>query len=215
MADGIERPKWWQTPAGILTLAAGCMTAFAGLVAAVALLFWVVRARTPPAPVAPGGAPAPPGGAAPASGTASLAGTWKGSLDCDGGEKAPATIRFSGSGYPIYEYQTRSGGREVELTAAGQSLRFVPPDGGVATVTVDSLSAAPGRVTYAMSLSEERTSQDTLTQARMALTFEAALSGAGLSVRMNMRGQTTISQPGTVVPGEAQTAACSGTLRRE
>jgi hypothetical protein len=65
-------------------------------------------------------------------GASELAGTtWKGSFKCDDGNEIQANYRFAESGNPIYEYQTSGGAREVELESPGQTLRFVPPGGGV------------------------------------------------------------------------------------
>lgn len=73
-----------------------------------------------------------------------LAGTtWKGTFKCDDGDELQANYRFADSGNPIYEYQTRGGAREVELTEAGQTLRFVPPGGGVTNIVIDSIDVSP------------------------------------------------------------------------
>ncbi|HEX8843181.1 MAG TPA: hypothetical protein VF791_00855 [Pyrinomonadaceae bacterium] len=145
---------------------------------------------------------------------AQLSGTWTGTLRCESGDELPAVFKITESGNPIYEYQTRSGSREVELTFPGQAVAFVPPDGGVINVVVDSLSVSPDHIEFLISVSDEKTSWETLSQSRAAILYEAALSGSGLEVRMTVRSQTTFSQPGMVVPGEESTIACSGTLRR-
>jgi hypothetical protein len=161
------------------------------------------------------GDPSPVGPGPSGSGGTSLAGTWTGTLACSTGEQLPATYKIAPSGNPIYEYQTSSGPRVVELTSPGQSFRFVPPERGVATVTVEALSVAPDRIAYTLSISEERTSGDTLTQSQTTIATDATLSGAELAVQMTIRSTTTLSQPGHVVPGETQTATCQGRLRKQ
>lgn len=144
-----------------------------------------------------------------------LAGSsWKGLIKCDDGDEVQANYRFADSGNPLYEYQTKSGDREVELESAGQTIRFVPPGGGVTSVTLDTISASPERITYSMTISEERASQGTLDQGMTRLSWEGTFSGSELEVEMNIRGQSTMSQPGIVVPGEESTVTCRGKLRR-
>lgn len=135
-------------------------------------------------------------------------------MSCESGDELPAVFKIAGSGNPIYEYQTGSGNREVELTFTGQVVRFVPPGGGVITAEVDSLSVSPDQINFSMAISEEKTSQDTLTQSKAAILYEARLSGAELEVRMTVRSQSTYSQPGMVVPGEESTVICLGKLMK-
>lgn len=150
----------------------------------------------------------------PEGGASSLTGTWVGSINCEPGGSTQAIYKVSDNGYPIYEYQTKSGVREAELTLAGQVVRFVPPEGGVAEVRVDSLSIAPDRISYTLSISEERTYRDTLDQNGAVVTSEARLTSAGLEVEMTVRAQGIASQPGMVVPGEESGTRCRGILRR-
>lgn len=144
-----------------------------------------------------------------------LAGTtWKGSFKCDDGEDIEANYRFAASGNPIYEYQTSSGAREVELESAGQTLRFVPPGGGVRNITIDDISVSAERISHTMSISNERTSGGTLDQSRSTITSEAVLSDGELQVEIAIRSQNTVSQPGIMVPGDESVVTCKGRLRR-
>jgi hypothetical protein len=154
-----------------------------------------------------------PGGRAEAADE--LAGTtWKGSFSCDDGEEIQANYRFAESGNPIYEYQTKSGPREVELAEAGQTIRFVPPGGGVTTIVIDDISVAPERISHTMTISREQTSGGTLDQSSSTIQSEALLSGSELEVEFTVRSQGVLSQPGIVVPGNASTVTCRGKLRR-
>jgi hypothetical protein len=158
-----------------------------------------------------------PSGATPFSGggTSSMSGTWVGSITCEPGGSTQAVYRVSENGNPIYDYQTKSGAREAELTSTGQVVRFVPPEGGVADVRVDALSVAPDRISYTLSISEERTYRGTLDQNRAVVTSEARLTSAGLEVEMIVRAQGIASQPGMVVPGEESATRCRGTLQKQ
>jgi hypothetical protein len=144
-----------------------------------------------------------------------LAGTtWKGSFSCDDGDEIQANYRFAESGNPIYEYQTKSGAREVELTEPGQTIRFVPPGGGVTTVVLDDIDVAAERISHTMTISREQTSGGTLDQSSSTIQSEAVLSGSRLDVEFTIRSQGTLSQPGIMVPGNASTIVCRGKLHR-
>jgi hypothetical protein len=147
--------------------------------------------------------------------TSELAGTtWKGAFACDDGDELQANYRFADSGNPIYEYQTRAGGREVELTEPGQTLRFVPPGGGVTNIVLDSIDVSPESISHTMTISQEKASGETMDQSSSKIHSEAVLSGSQLEVEITIRSQGTLSQPGIVVPGDASTIVCRGKLRR-
>jgi hypothetical protein len=165
-----------------------------------------------------GGGSRSSGGSGPSSRSTdvgALAGTtWKGKLKCDDGDELDANYRFADSGNPIYEYQTKSGAREVELTSEGQMIRFVPPGGGVTSVVVDAISVSPEHMTNTISVSEEKSSGQTLDQNRATIQSEATLAGSELDVEITIRSQGTMSQPGIVVPGDESTVVCRGKLRQ-
>lgn len=147
-----------------------------------------------------------------------LTGTWTGNLRCQTGEEMPAVFHVAPTGNPIYEYHTKKGLRQVELMAPGQTFRFVPPEGGVADVVVDSLAVAGERISFTLAIASESTSaygsEATLTQSKARIECEAALSGTNLHVRMTINAQNIFSQPGGPVPGDLQTTVCEGTLRK-
>ena len=149
------------------------------------------------------------------SGGGELAGsTWKGTFKCDDGDEIQANYRFADSGNPIYEYQTKSGAREVELTEPGQIIRFVPPGGGVTSIVLDSITVSPESMNHTMTISYEGVSGETLDQSSSTIHSEAVLSGSELEVEFTIRSQGVLSQPGIVVPGDASTVTCKGKLRR-
>lgn len=144
-----------------------------------------------------------------------LAGSiWKGTFKCSDGDEIPANYRFAESGNPIYEYQSKSGAREVELSESGQTIRFVPPGGGVTTVVLDEISVSPERISHTMRVSREQASGETLDQSSSTIHSEAVLSGGNLDVEFSISSQGVLSQPGIMVPGDASTIVCQGKLRR-
>jgi hypothetical protein len=147
-------------------------------------------------------------------GGGALAGTWNGTLNCDDGNEQPVIFKFADTGNPLYDYRTSSGLKEVELTSPGQTLRFVPPGGGVTNIVLDSLSVSSDRMSHTMSVSIERSGGGTMIQSRGSITTEAALSDSMLEVQTTTRSSSTASQPGYVIPDEL-TTTCRGKLSRE
>jgi hypothetical protein len=149
------------------------------------------------------------------SGTSEVSeGSWKGTVSCNNGNQLDASYRIAASGNPVYEYQSKSGPREVELTEPGQTVRFVPPGGGVTTVVVESISASPERITYALSISDESSGGGTLSQSQARMESEATIDGSDLEVEFTVRSQNVLSQPGIVVPGDESIVVCRGRLRK-
>ena len=143
-----------------------------------------------------------------------LAGTsWSGTLACDDVDSLPVNYQFAESGNPLYDYQTKSGLRSVELTEAGQSLRFVPPEGGVTSITFESLDVSAERISHSMRVSKERSGGGTLVQSQASIQTEAVLSGSELEVETSIRSQSVASQPGIMAPGDEQVVICRGKLR--
>ena len=124
-------------------------------------------------------------------------------------------FKFADSGNPIYEYQTRGGLRSVELTEAGQLIRFVPPGGGVTSITVESLDVSNDRASHVMSFSTESSSGETLTQSRSRVGTETTIIEGELQVETTIRSQSVSSQPGIVAPGDEHVIVCRGKLKRQ
>lgn len=148
----------------------------------------------------------------------SLSGTWEGSLNCDTGENIPSVLKVADTGNPVFEYATEGGSREVELTYQGQNIRFVPPDGGIVNVVVDSLSVSPNRISYTLVMSGERTSEygssATLSQNQAVVFYDAALSGTELDAQAKIQSQTTLSQVENDPVQGGNQAICRGKLRK-
>ncbi len=141
--------------------------------------------------------------------------TWIGNLNCDEGGDSEVEYRFAESGNPIYRYETRDGVSETELTSPGQVFRYLPPGGGVTTVEVDSLSVSSDRVSHTESISHEGGAGGTLEQSQSSMATDITLAGAELEVETKFRSQSTISQPGIVVPGNEHVVTCSGKIRQQ
>jgi hypothetical protein len=149
-----------------------------------------------------------------ASSASAITGTWTGELK-SGADTVPAIYKFGSSGNPIFMYETRDGTREAELTHPGQSFRFIPPGGGVVTVSVEALSVTPESVSYTMAMSHERSGGGTLEQAEARAVASFLLAGAGLKTTLTIRSQHVMSQPGIVVPGDLQEVTLEGTLSKQ
>ena len=141
-------------------------------------------------------------------------GSWSGTVSCDNGNTMDASYKIASSGNPVYEYQSKSGPREVELTEPGQVVRFVPPGGGVTTVTVESISTSPERISYSLNVSEESSGGGTLSQSRATMESDATIDGSNLDVEFTIRSQNVLSHPGIVVPGDESRVVCRGKLRK-
>ena len=102
----------------------------------------------------------------------------------------------------------------MELTEPGQTLRFVPPAGGVTNIVLDSIDVYAESISHTMTISQEKASGETLDQSSPTIHSEAVLSGSQLEVEITIHSQGTLSQPGIVVPGDASTIVCRGKLRR-
>jgi hypothetical protein len=123
--------------------------------------------------------PTPGGGAA--TGTP-ITGTWTGTLRGRSDSIDDAQFKFSAAGNLIYEYRVRGGDvRTVEWTAIGQQVQYIPPNGGVQTITVQALERAPGRLSVTQRWVFER-SGNILEQTFLTSRFEGVLTAAGLQV---------------------------------
>lgn len=118
------------------------------------------------------------------------------------------------NGNPIYHIDTKTGPRDEELTHVGQTIRWIPREGGVNTAIVDSLNVAPERIRYTMRLNREQTVGNTLTQANGTLATDAVRAGALLDVQVSLRTRTIASQPGIVTPPADEALSCRGSLAR-
>ena len=88
----------------------------------------------------------------------------------------------------MWAFHDTSGFHEKELTHAGQRLQYVPPGGGVATVTVQSVTGSAIETGYVIDYSFEGTSNGYLTQKYQRLVLIGRLRGSQLDVTFSEAG---------------------------
>lgn len=124
--------------------------------------------------------PPPPAGGAP---TTVWSGIWTGTLKGASDTIDDAQFKFSTAGNLIYEYRVRGGNdiRSVEWTTIGQKIQYIPPNGGVQTITVEALDRAPGRLSITQRWVFER-SGNFLEQTFLTSRFDGVMTAEGLQV---------------------------------
>ena len=85
-------------------------------------------------------------------------------------------------------YGDTSGPHETELTHEGQRIQYVPPGGGVATVTVLSVTGSATETGYVVDYSFEGSSNGYLTQKYQRLVLTGRLRGSQLDVSYSEAG---------------------------
>ena len=118
-----------------------------------------------------------------APGTATISGMWTGTLRQAGSdEELSCDLHVAESGRPLWAYHDAGGSQQRELTAVGQRFQYVPPGGGVVTVTVQSVTGSPVETGYVVDYSFEGTSNGYLTQKYQRLVLAGRLHGTLLDV---------------------------------
>jgi hypothetical protein len=140
--------------------------------------------------------------------------TWQGVVvsDKDPENKSEIQVVLSSAYRPLYEYETSTGTREVELTTVGQMLRFVPPGGGVKTVRVEELQASPQRVRLALSIKFERSSGGVLEQSWAKTAQTLVKEGTGFRITIEYASGTRLSDRDTFVGPNTETEVYRGLL---
>jgi hypothetical protein len=139
----------------------------------------VVPPPIPQDPPKPSTAPEP----AHAPGTATISGMWTGTLrQAASDDELGCDLRVAESGRPLWAYQDAGGFQQRELAAVGQRFQYVPPGGGVVTVTVQSVTGSPVETGYVVDYSFEGTSNGYLTQKYQRIVLAGRLRGAQLDV---------------------------------
>jgi len=148
-------------------------------------------AAPPRDPVVPPPIPEdPPPRAAAASGAQrTVHGQWSGTLrHLAGDDTLGCDLRVAPSGRPVWVYGDTSGPHETELTHEGQRIQYVPPGGGVATVTVLSVTGSATETGYVVDYSFEGSSNGYLTQKYQRLVLTGRLRGSQLDVSYSEAG---------------------------
>ncbi len=88
----------------------------------------------------------------------------------------------------MWAFNDTDGFHKTELTHAGQKLEYVPPERGVVTVLVHSVTGSPSDTGYVVDYSFERSSNGHLTQRYQRLALSGQLRGAQLEVTYSDQG---------------------------
>jgi hypothetical protein len=142
-----------------------------------------------------------------------IAGNWNGTMVNTAGEEQEVTFSFSSRGNVLYGYSDRKGPREIELTAAGQQLQYIPPGGGVYTITFDEVVGSPHEAGYSARQTFER-SGGVMDQQFSHITFQARMQGDQLAVSYEKSGQNYASGGGLMAGGSESTYRSEGMLGR-
>lgn len=114
-------------------------------------------------------------------------GGWRGVLTESKGQWGASDLEFSSLGNPIISYvDNTKTTRKFEASAINKAVTFVPDGGGVATITVLSLTKRSNTLKYKFKLSFEHTSSSGyLTQYYATVNHDLALVACGMTVKKN------------------------------
>ncbi len=168
---------------------------------------------TPPPVTPPPIPPDPPASAratpaAPTSGTPGIAGQWHGTLrrGTDADDSLGCELRVAASGRPLWAYTDTNGFHAVELKQLGQEIQYVPPDKGVVTVLVQSVTGSATETGYVVDYSFERASNGYMEQRYQRITLTGRARGTQMDV--------VYSETGISSFGDKTGLAAGGTERR-
>ena len=183
-------------------------------------------AGTPPASAAPANGPGDqtPGAvrddrvrpaATTYAGAATIAGQWVGTLRQPGStDTRGCDLHIAGSGRPIWAFNDTDGFHKTELTHAGQKVQYVPPERGVVTVLVHSVTGSSSETGYVVDYSFERSSNGYLTQRSQRIAMAGQLRGAQLEVTYSEQGISSFGDK-TGVAASADVREYRGSLTKQ
>lgn len=118
-----------------------------------------------------------------------ITGLWVGDLRGHGSaDTMGCDLHVAGSGRPLWAFHDTNGFQKKELTHEGQQFQYVPPGGGVATVTVRSVTGSAMETGYVVDYSFEGSSNGYLTQKYQRLVLTGRLRGSQLDVTFSEAG---------------------------
>jgi hypothetical protein len=149
--------------------------------------------RPPQEPVVPPPIPDDrPQRPAAAAGSSTISGHWSGTLRRAGSDDAiGCDLHVAAGGRPVWAFHDTSGFHEQELLREGQRFQYVPPGGGVATVTVQSVTGSAAETGYVVDYSFEGSSNGYLTQKYQRLALAGRLRDSQLDVTYSESGMSS------------------------
>ena len=151
----------------------------------------------------------------PTPGSATITGQWVGTLRQPGTtETLGCDLHVAASGRPLWAFNDTDGFHKTELTHAGQKLQYVPPERGVVTVIVHSVTGSPAETGYVVDYAFERSSNGYLTQRYERIAMSGRLRGAQLDVTYSVQGLSSFGDKTGLAAG-AETAEYRGSLTKQ
>ena len=148
-----------------------------------------------------------------AGGSTTISGTWSGTLHA-GADALGCDLQVATSGRPVWAFHDTNGFHGKELTHAGQRFQYVPPGGGVTTVTVQSVTGSATETGYVIDYSFEGTSNGYLTQKYQRLVLIGRLRGSLLDVTFSEAGLSSFGDKTGLTATEGATEY-SGSLTKQ
>jgi hypothetical protein len=138
--------------------------------------------------------------------TTTIAGHWIGTLRRPGTtDTLGCDLHLAPSGRPIWSYHDGNGFHQTELTHEGQRIQYVPPERGVVTVTVQTVTGSPRETGYVVDYSFERSSNGYLTQRYQRYVMAGRLRGSQLDVTYSEAGISSFGDKTGIAAGESAT----------
>jgi hypothetical protein len=107
-----------------------------------------------------------------------------------------------------------NGFQQVELTGTGQKLQYVPPERGVVTVLVQSVTGAATETGYVVDFSFERADNGYMTQRYQRISLAGRLRGAQMDVTYSESGISSFGDK-TGLGAVEQTKEFAGSLTKQ
>jgi hypothetical protein len=135
---------------------------------------------------------------------ATIPGYWVGTLrGASSTDTLGCNLHVAASGRPIWTYNDSDGFHQRELTHEGQTIQYVPPDRGVITVRVQSVTGSSTQTGYVIDYSFERSSNGYLTQRYQRIVLTGRLRGPQLDVTYSEAGLSSFGDKTGLTAGES------------
>jgi len=144
-----------------------------------------------------------------------IAGHWVGTLRRPGTtDTIGCNLHVAANGHPVWTYHDANGFQQVELTHTGQKLQYVPPERGVVTVVVQSVTGSVTESGYIVDFSFERANHGYMTQRYQRIVLAGTLRGAQLQVTYSESGLSSFGDR-TGLTATEEVKEYSGSLTRQ